>query len=271
MLDPLPYSNVFDRNFELVGNADGDAAFCGAVQFGERQAGQFGRFGEAAGLLDGVLTGGGVQHQQDVVRGAFHFFADGTLDFGQLVHQVDFGVEATGGVNDGHVAVVVDGVLHGFVSDRSGVGFHAFAKKVAPDALRPDFELVHRSGAEGIAGAHHDFFALLFVLPGQFADGGGFADAVDANNHQHIRFLSGRQRKIFDVPGIVFRKDVHDFAAQQFVQFCGVEVFVARHPLRNAVYDFDSRFPAHVGGNEDGFYLIQYFLIHRGFAGNCFG
>lgn len=67
LVNALPDSNVLNRNFELVADADGDATFGCAVEFGEREAGDGRHFGELFGLFLCVLAGGSVKYEQHVV------------------------------------------------------------------------------------------------------------------------------------------------------------------------------------------------------------
>ena len=56
-------------------------------------------------------------------------------------------------------------------------------------SLTPDFELLDGSGAEGIARRKDHFATLRHVLDRKLADGGGFADAVDADDQQDKRLM----------------------------------------------------------------------------------
>jgi len=64
------YADVEHWQAEFAGDGDDDAAFGGAVQLGEDDAGDVGGFGEEAGLLEAVLAGGGVHDEEGLVRGA---------------------------------------------------------------------------------------------------------------------------------------------------------------------------------------------------------
>ena len=59
-----PYSGVDDGELEFGGDGEDDAAFGGAVEFGEDDAGDAGGFGEEAGLLEAVLAGGSVHDEE---------------------------------------------------------------------------------------------------------------------------------------------------------------------------------------------------------------
>src|SRR5205823_2486226 len=63
-------SDVADREIELAGDRDYNAALGRAVELGEDDAGDTGGLGELARLLEAVLTRGGVEHEQHLVRSA---------------------------------------------------------------------------------------------------------------------------------------------------------------------------------------------------------
>ena len=66
-------------------------------------------FGEVPGLADAVLAGGGVEDQQDFVRGLRDLFAQHAMDLGQLLHQVLLGLQPAGRVDDANVGTRFDG------------------------------------------------------------------------------------------------------------------------------------------------------------------
>ena len=63
-----------------------------------------GGFQEDLGLADGVLTGGGVQHQQGLMGSVGDFLPDHPVDLVQFLHQVGLVVEPSGGIHKEHVA-----------------------------------------------------------------------------------------------------------------------------------------------------------------------
>ena len=126
-------AGVDDGEVEFGGDREDDAALGGAVEFGEDDAGAVGGFGEEAGLLEAVLSGGGVHDEEGLVGCAGDLFFGGAAHFTELFHEVGLGVEAAGGVDDedlggagaGGGAGVVEGgggvaALAGF--DDGGVG-----------------------------------------------------------------------------------------------------------------------------------------------------
>src|SRR6266850_3688027 len=57
-------ANEFDRDIELLADGDDHAAFGGAIQLGEDDAGDVDGLADHLGLLDGVLAAGGIEHEQ---------------------------------------------------------------------------------------------------------------------------------------------------------------------------------------------------------------
>src|SRR5438876_6699031 len=78
---------------QLVRDRDGDAALCRPVELRQRDAGHVNRLPEEPCLLQAVLTGGRVDHEQRLVRGAFEPLADHAANLCELLHQVGLGVQ----------------------------------------------------------------------------------------------------------------------------------------------------------------------------------
>ena len=90
-------------------------------------------------------------------------------------------MEPSGGVAQHHIHV--PGLSSLKCVEQYGAGVRAL---VLPDDLAfgplcPDLQLVGGGGAEGIGGAQHHPFALLFQAGGDLSDGGGLAHTVDAD------------------------------------------------------------------------------------------
>ena len=166
----------------MIGNTDGDTAFCGTVQFGERQTGHLGGRREGLSLLDGILTRAGIKHEHHIVGSLRQPLTGGALDLRELAHEVDLVVQPPGGVDDGHVEVFLLSVLHRFVGHGGGVGVHPLAVEVAPHPFRPNLQLIHGGGPEGVGRTEHHAVAALLELVGQLPDGGGFTHPIHTNH-----------------------------------------------------------------------------------------
>ncbi len=56
--------------------------------------------------MDVVLTGGGVHHQPDVMRSAWLGFANHAVDFLQLLHQVESGMQPPGSIDQEDIHIL---------------------------------------------------------------------------------------------------------------------------------------------------------------------
>ena len=88
-----------DGQIHLLGDGDGDAALGGAVELGEDDAGDAGGLRKQPRLLQAVLAGGCVHHQQHFVRRAGDQARGGAAHLVELVHQSGLGVQAAGCVH----------------------------------------------------------------------------------------------------------------------------------------------------------------------------
>ncbi len=238
-------ADEFDGDVELVADGDDDAAFGGAVEFGEEDTSDVDGFEEFLGLADGVLAGRRVEHQQHFVWGIGDALFDDAADFGELAHQVVLRVQAAGGVDDEHVDVAIDGGVTRIKGNGGGVGSHLVLHDLHINPLRPDGELLDGGGAEGVAGGDHDGLALGFEVAAELGDGGGFAGTVDAGDEDDGGAGGGELKLAgFDGPvGFHFGfEKLEDFiAGGNFSVFPrGIEVG----------HDFGSGFDAEVGGDE---------------------
>src|SRR2546426_5498740 len=88
VLDLLAHPDELDGEPELARDPHHDAALGGAVELGEHYATQPDRLVEHTRLGEAVLSGGGVEHHQALVRRAGQLALDDALELGQLHHQV---------------------------------------------------------------------------------------------------------------------------------------------------------------------------------------
>ena len=110
-----------DGQVEFAGDGDGDAAFGGAVELGEHDAGDAGGLRELARLLQAVLAGGRVHHEQDFVGRAGDEAGGGAAHLVEFVHEAGFGVQAAGGVDVELVDVAGLGGGDGVVENGRGI------------------------------------------------------------------------------------------------------------------------------------------------------
>src|SRR5580704_2736597 len=179
-------SDELDRDLELVGDRQYYPTLGRTVQLGNRQGRDMRRSGELAGLFDGILAGGSVEHQQDFVWGIGHHLLDYPVDLAQFLHQIGFVVEAACRIDDDDIGVPGNAALDGVESYGAGVGTHPLFYDRHPDPITPNAELVDSSGTEGIRCTEEDRFTSLFEVIGEFADGGRFANTIYAHDEDDI-------------------------------------------------------------------------------------
>ena len=164
--------------------------------------------------MDGVLSGGRVEHEQRLARSVRQLARDHAVDFRQLVHQIGLVVQAACGIDDNDVAAARLRRRDRVKDDRRRVCALAVPDDVRTRALRPNLELVGRRRAERVRRGQHDLFALADIACRQLADRGGLADAVDADD-QNDRWLAR------DVERLIVKHVVGQHLAQQVAQLGG--------------------------------------------------
>src|SRR6266511_1782346 len=149
------------RQADLAFDAEDGAALRRAIQLRQDDPRTLYRLLEVLRLDDGVLTAGGVEDEQLLVRGAGHGLADDAIDLLQLAHQVCLRVQSAGGVNDQNVKVARLRLLAGIVGDAGRIAALLALDDLAAGAFDPDGQLLDRRGAERIAGGDQYLLALL--------------------------------------------------------------------------------------------------------------
>ena len=88
-------------------------------------------------------------------------------------------------VCDDDVGALGLGPVDGVEDHRARIRAVLGANDVHIRPISPDGQLLLGGGSEGIGRGQHHLVTGLAVLHGQFADGGGFARAVDAHDQDH--------------------------------------------------------------------------------------
>ena len=112
-----------------------------------------------------------------------YHFVHHALDLGELLHEVDFIVQATSGIDDHDIGALCFGRLQRIKSHTCRVGTHALLYDRNANAVGPNDELVYGSCSKGVGGTQNYLESGLFHLVSKFANGSGFAYAIDAHNH----------------------------------------------------------------------------------------
>ena len=135
---------------------------------------------EGLGHVDRVLTGHRVHNQQNFLR------MDRFLDAGQLVHQRFIHMQATGGIDDQHIAAIVARMLHGFLHRFNRI-LRALFKYGHVNLLAHHLQLTDSGRTVNIAGGQQRLFAFFYQVIGQLAAHGGFTSALQAAQHINSR------------------------------------------------------------------------------------
>ncbi len=110
--------------------------------------------------------------------------------------------------------------------------------------LPPHLQLLHRGGAEGIAGGQHHRLALVLEAARQFADGGGLPRAVDAHHQDHPR-LARRGRGLRALTAL---QGLLQFLLELGAEGRGVGQLLTPDPAGDVIDDAGGGVHPHVGG-----------------------
>src|SRR3990170_3233281 len=185
-----------DGKLEALGDGHKDAAARRAVELGHHDPGDARDLLEDLDLIERVLPGGGVEHEDDAVRRSRVELLQHPNDLGELGHELGFVLEAPGGVDEEHVRGFRAGALERFIGDPCRVGPHLLGDDLDAHTPTPHFELIDGRGAEGIGGGEHDAQTLALELMRHLGRGGGLAGAVHAD-HEEDMGTCAREREGF--------------------------------------------------------------------------
>jgi hypothetical protein len=161
-------------------------------------------------------------------------------------------MQAAGRIDDQRANLAGLGGMEGVEDDGARVGALRLADDLGLSALGPNFELLDGGGAEGVGSAEQDGFAVVLQALGEFADGGGFAGAVDADHHDDPRRLIGLHQRAFG--GFEHTEQVF---LDELAEFRGVVHQVAGDPLADGFEDIGGGADADIGRNQRVFKLFE--------------
>ena len=151
LVELLAGRGVDDRLAGHGADRERGAAARVAVELGDHDAVEVGDLGEALGDVDRVLAGHRVDDEQHVV-GLGHL-----ADPGELVHQLLVDVQAAGGVDDQHVAVLAaTACSRAQLADLDRVGLARLGVDVGLGLRAELLELLDRGGPLQVAGGEGD-------------------------------------------------------------------------------------------------------------------
>src|SRR4051794_29650074 len=100
-------------------------------------------------------------------------------------------MEAARGVDDDDIRLARARGGDRVEDDRARIGAGLLLDEVRAGALRPHTELLDGRRTKGVARSEHDLPALVGETTRQLSDRRGLARAVDADDEQYERLLSG--------------------------------------------------------------------------------
>src|SRR5690606_27056596 len=158
------------------------------IQLGEDESVQVEAAVELGGGLDRVLADHRVADEQDVVG------AHRALDGLELHHQLLVDGEATGGVEEHHVALL--GARGGeALGGQLGRGEAGLVEDGHVEALTENLELVHGSRAVDVRGDEQRLAPFFDELLGELAGGGRLSRALEADHHDAAHLALGLERQ----------------------------------------------------------------------------
>ena len=173
-------------------------------------------------------------------------------------------MQPPGGVGQHQVGVAGGGVLDGVEDDRPGIAALVAADDRRADPVGPQLELVGGRGAERVAGGHHHPVAVADLAHAELADGGGLADAVDADEEPDVGGVGQKMELAVAV------EDGGQLGLQGADEFVGVADPLLLDPAPEVVEDPGGQAGADVGQDQGLLELLPGALVdavpgsHRG-------
>ena len=180
-------ADEFNRQFQFVLDGQHNTAACGTVKFCEYDTRQFRNAHKFTCLIDSILTGSCIQHQQNFTVGIRQFTVNDAVDLCQFVHEVFLIVQTACGIADDDIAISCFACGNGVKNNGGGIGTFFVFDDVNTCTGGPFIKLFDRGGTESIGRTEDDLFAFGFIHGSKFADGGGLTHAVDTDHQQNGR------------------------------------------------------------------------------------
>ncbi len=185
---------------------------------------------------------------------------DDLADLGQLVHEVDLGLQAAGRVHIEHVHSLLEGAVHGFEGHGGGIGARLLGVEERAHALGPHAHLVYGGSPEGVGRGYHDLPALHAVAVGKLGDGRRLARAVDADHEHDFRRVDLRD-------ALRLGEDRLDLALQGFAHALGGGHALLAAALPEALDQAHGSLVAEVGHDEELLQLLPELVVKFAVAG----
>ena len=204
-------------------------------------------------MLQSVLAGGGVHHQQSFVGGSRHDPLRRPAHLFKFRHQIGLGVQTASRVDDHVVSLARRGSLQGIKQHCRGISSSLGLDHFRAGALSPNFELLDGGGAKGIGGAHQNVLALRAKHLCQLADSRGLAGPVYSHDEDDF----GRAVDFLNRLRVGRGQNRQQFLFQQALQFVDVLDLLAVGLLAQLLEDLVRGGCTQVGANQGRFQVVE--------------
>ncbi|MPN00703.1 hypothetical protein SDC9_147899 [bioreactor metagenome] len=214
------------------------------------------------GLFKRVLPGRAVKYQKNFVRGVGNNFTHHVLNFGKLVHQVDFVVQTTGSIYDYHIGIVCFCRTQRIKSYRCGIGTHLLFYHGHSHTFTPDIKLFHSCSTKGIGCTKIYRQPILFELMCQLPDSSGLPHPVHPDNHNNVWLFIFRNGKLGRIVRIILGKQLSYLFTKNSRKFIRTHILVAGNTFFYPVNYFQCSVHTYIRSYKYFFQFIEYIVVH---------
>ena len=165
-------------------NRQGRAASGIAIQLTQQHTGYAQSLVKGGRSVDGILTGHGIHHQQDLCR--FHRIPDGH----QFLHQRLIDMQPAGGIQEHQILTVAFGIFDAVLGDLHRVSLSLLEHRQS-QLTAHRFQLLDGRRTVHVAGHQQGIFTLAFHISCQFCAVGGLTCALQAHQHHNAWRFTG--------------------------------------------------------------------------------
>src|SRR6056297_731569 len=148
------------RNTELLRNGHEDATLRGRVVLGEDNPVDRYRLAEDLGLLESVLPGSRIDHEQSPVDGVRRTATDDTIDLGELFHEVFPGMHTAGRIGEDETVATRARALNRVEYDSTRIRTRGLFDDAHAETFGVNGELLYCGRAKGVACREADRLGL---------------------------------------------------------------------------------------------------------------
>ena len=165
-------------------------------------------------------------------------------------------------VNQYNISTISLRTREGVESHTSRITTHLLLYHRHAYTLTPDAELFYSCSTESIGSTQINLLTCLLELPSQFSDSRGFADAIDANHQDHIRFMITRKIPVIVIFSIILSQEIGNLITEDTIQFRSAHILIASHTLFDTFNNLQRGIYTHITGNQHLLKIIQHIIIN---------